>query len=90
MAVGKKTENDWHIDRRITVSHWLTTIILAGAVFGWAAKQDQRLTRVEERNVVAEERLDREISRTANDLSLIRQSLLRMEDRLERAIERKD
>ena len=82
--------NEWHIDKRVSVGHLITTLMLAGAIFAWAVKQDQRLTRIEERSAIGEQRLDREISRTANDLSLIRQSLLRMEDRLERAIERKD
>lgn len=32
----------WHIDKTISVSHILTTLAIAGSVFVWASKMEQR------------------------------------------------
>ena len=82
------TNERWHLSKSVSIAHIATTVLLVGAVFSYVVKQDQRITRVEERQAIVDQRMDREVSRTAEDLALIRQSLQRMEDRMERFIER--
>ena len=82
------TEDRWHLTKGVSIAHIGSTLVLAGALFGYAMQQDQRLTRVEERSSMLDQRIDREMSRTADDLTIIRQALVRMDDRLERLMER--
>lgn len=79
-----KTDDRWHLTKGVSLAHIGSTLVLASALFGYAITQDQRLTRVEERSVMLDQRIDREVTRTADDLAVIRQSVQRMEDRLER------
>lgn len=37
----------WHLDKTISVSHILTTLAIAGSVFMWAMKMDQRVSIME-------------------------------------------
>lgn len=82
------TDERWHLSKSVSIAHIATTVLLVGGIFGYIIKQDQRITRVEERQAVVDQRMDREVSRTAEDLALIRQSLQRMEDRMERLMDR--
>ena len=39
----------WHLDKTVSVSHILTTLAIAGSVFVWASKIEQRIVIVETR-----------------------------------------
>lgn len=82
------SQERWHLTKSVSIAHILSTLVLAGALIGYAMMQDQRLTRLEERSVMLDARIDREVTRTADDLSVIRQSLARLEDRMERLMQR--
>lgn len=40
-------DHQWHLDKRVNVGHMLTTIIIAGGLFGAWAAQNERITRIE-------------------------------------------
>lgn len=75
---------DWHIDKSISVGHMVTTLALVGML---VASWSQMNTRIETQGVQIEaidKRIDRENVRQAEEMRQIRQSLNRIEDRLER------
>ena len=75
---------DWHIDKSISVGHMVTTLALVGML---VATWSQMNTRIETQGVQIEaidKRIDRENVRQAEEMRQIRQSLNRIEDRLER------
>lgn len=39
----------WHLDKTVSISHLLTTITIAGSVFIWASKMEQRIVVLETR-----------------------------------------
>lgn len=39
----------WHLDKTVSVSHILTTLAIAGSVFVWASKMEQRIVVLETR-----------------------------------------
>lgn len=63
----------WHLDKTISVSHLLTTVAIAGSVFVWASKMEQRLsvleTRVEHsaQSVTATQRDVKELAQVVRD-----------------------
>ena len=83
-----ETRKHWLSSHTISLTHLLTTVGIAAGAFTYATTQHERLTLVEERTVMNTHRIEREINRTAQDLALIRASQQRMEDRLDRFIER--
>lgn len=48
MAVRPQdTDTAWHLDKKVNVSHILATLTLAGAIFTWGSKIEQRIALVE-------------------------------------------
>jgi len=37
----------WHLDKKVNISHILATLTLAGAIFTWGSKIEQRIALVE-------------------------------------------
>lgn len=74
----------WRLERSINVGHILTTLALAGAVFGYAVKMDQRLT-VLETQVTQQRDIDSKQDRYVSD---VRQDLKDINQKLDRLIER--
>lgn len=37
----------WHLDKKVNVSHIIATLMLAGAIFAWGSKMEQRVAIVE-------------------------------------------
>lgn len=74
----------WALDRSVSIGHIISTITLLGLL---AASWSQMNTRVETQAVrvnALESRIDREGQRQREDMAQIRESLNRIEDRLER------
>jgi hypothetical protein len=78
----------WSLDRSVSIGHIISTITLLGLLF---ASWSQVTTRVETQGVritAVESRIDREAQRQQEDMEQIRDSLNRIEDRLERLAEK--
>ena len=78
------SEQHWHLTKGISVAHILSTLLIAGGLFMYGVSNHERLARMEQRQGIIEERMDRQINRSSSDLMLIRESIQRMEDRFER------
>lgn len=80
----KEGTERWHIEKSVSVGHLLTTVALvAGFIVSWS----QMHARIETQSVqiqAVDAKLEREIVRQSEDMSAVRQSLIRIEDRLER------
>ena len=80
--------SSWHIDKKVALAHLGITVTVAIAAFGYAITQHERLTRLEERQAATDGRIDRYEVRIIQELEAIRRGQTRMEDRIERLIER--
>lgn len=65
----------WHVDKTISITHILTTITIAGSAFVWAGKQDNRITRLEEREKTQAEVDRRQDESRTNDMQYIRDAV---------------
>ena len=79
----------WHLDKRVNVGHLLTTIIIAGSMFIWASNMESRIATIsadvenlKDNQAIQTESLRREIS-------YLRGSVDKLNDKLDRLIERK-
>ena len=73
----------WHIDKSFSIGHLLTTILIASSVFLWAGKMDSRMAIIEERQVTTKENQARIEASVHDNLSEIKNTLLRIEARME-------
>jgi len=75
---------DWHIDKSISVGHMATTIAVIAMLIGTWAQMNTRIETQAVQIQAIDKRIDREGARQAEEMRQIRQSLMRIEDRLER------
>lgn len=75
----------WHLDKTLSVSHLLTTLVIAGSLFAYANNMDRRVAILEEKMQVQEQENSRsaaEVRELAADvkheLRLLRTELMRM------------
>lgn len=75
----------WHLDKTLSVSHLLTTLIIAGSLFAYANNMDRRVAILEEKMQVQVQENSRsaaEVRELAADvkheLRLLRTELMRM------------
>ncbi len=47
MPTPKPEDSSWHLDKKVNVSHIIATLMLAGAIFAWGSKIEQRIALVE-------------------------------------------
>lgn len=47
--VTEPDRRGWHLDKTLSVSHLLTTVAIAGSIFIWASKMEQRILVLETR-----------------------------------------
>lgn len=85
-TIADRTE--WHIDKSISVGHMVSTLALAGALMGFVFSTNTKVEMVGVRLDAVEQRVTREVARQAEDMAAIRTSLQRLEDKLDRAVER--
>jgi len=38
----------WHLEKKVSISHIVSTLILAGSIFAWAGHMDKRLALLEQ------------------------------------------
>ena len=78
------SEDRWHLTKGVSIAHIISTAFLLIALLGMWNAQDQRITRLEERQAASDQRADRYEARIVAELSAIRASQQRTEDRIER------
>lgn len=87
-----QTNEGWHVDKRVSISHLLTTAVLAVGLVQWGAAIDGRVQRLEERQRIEQEaqvKVDAaQDAARASAVSSVAARLDRIEDKLDRLIER--
>lgn len=86
---GFVMKGEWQIDRSISVGHILTTLALVASLVGVWSTMNTKIETQAVRISAVESRIDREAERQRQDMAQIRESLNRIEDRLERLAENK-
>lgn len=79
----------WHIKKEIQLGHLLTTLTIAVSVLAYVGKLEQRIALIEAQVATQRDRDDRQDRTTAESMSLLRAQLERMENKLDRVLERK-
>lgn len=82
-------ELGWHIKKEIQLGHLLTTLTIAVSVILYVSKLEQRIALIEAQVLTQRDRDDRQDKTTAESMSLLRAQLERMENKLDRVLERK-
>lgn len=82
-------EVGWHIKKEIQLGHLLTTLTIAVSVILYLSKLEQRIALIEAQVLTQRDRDDRQDKTTAEAMSLLRAQLERMENKLDRVLERK-
>lgn len=82
-------EAGWHIKKEIQLGHLLTTLTIAVSVVLYVSKLEQRIALIEAQVLTQRDRDDRQDRTTAEAMSLLRAQLERMENKLDRVLERK-
>lgn len=77
-------QHDWHVDKSISVGHLISTVALAGALAGFVFSTNTKVELANMRMDGLEQRINREVARQADDMSSIRMSLQRLEDKIDR------
>jgi TolA-binding protein len=77
-------DSNWHLDKRLNVGHFLTTITLTVGLFAWASsiqeKQAVTMTKVE--NIQANQSLQTDALR--KEITYLRGSIDKLNDKLDR------
>jgi hypothetical protein len=81
-------DNKFHVDKSISVGHMVSTLALAGALAGFVFSTNTKVETVAIRVNNIEQRVERDAARQVQDMGLLRDQLSRMEDKLDRVIER--
>ena len=78
----------WHLDKSLSISHLLTTILIASSVMVWAMKMDTRISIVEAKQTVSKENQTRIEQQMHDNLGEIKESLIRIESKMDRKADR--
>lgn len=88
----RQSGHGWHLKREIQVGHIITTVGMLASVAAIVIKMDQRLVVVETKQSAMEiaqiQRDDRQDLAARESLTLLRSQLGRMDEKLDRLIER--
>ena len=77
-------QSQWHLDKTFSVSHLISTLAIAGAVFMWAMSMDTRVAVIEVEIQYAKTETVRMDSQWKDALKDIRESQIRIETKLDR------
>jgi hypothetical protein len=47
MPAPRTEDSAWHLDKKVNISHIIATLTLAGAIFAWGSKIEQRVALME-------------------------------------------
>lgn len=70
-------KNEWHLDKRLNISHLVATFLIVVGLFSWGAKLEERIAIIERTNAITHEQ-------SVRDLNDIKAALIRIEERLNR------
>lgn len=87
-ASARGASGGWHLKREIQVGHLLTTLTIIASVALYVTKMDQRLAIVESTLQHQQQRDAKQDESAAQSDALIRAQLSRMDEKLDRVIER--
>lgn len=73
----EQPKEQWHLDKRLNISHIVATITIVGGLFIWGSKLEERISLIERSNQLMEKRYDQ-------DIAEIKATLIRIEERLSR------
>lgn len=73
----------WSFDRRINISHILTTLTIVAGIFAWGNHLDKRISLIEERQQLQAAQIREEAQRRRETYAEIRASLERIEEKLD-------
>lgn len=84
----REDRQEWHIDKSISVGHMVSTMTLAAALLGFVFSMNTKVETVSIRIDAIEERVTRNDARQAQDMAVIQSGQRRLEDKMDRIIER--
>lgn len=92
------TDNKWHLDKRVNISHFIATVLLAASIFSWGSGIENRISILEAQKQQESEYIQQQMQGIREDslrnsellrgeISRLRQSQDRISDKLDRIIE---
>lgn len=75
--------NHWHLDKTFSISHLISTLVIAGSVFVWAGSMDKRVTIVENEIEHAKDAQNLLRAEMHENQEEIKRSLIRIEAKLD-------
>ena len=95
---GERRDTSWHVEKKVSVSHMISTIVLAGALVGVYQDMDNRQVRVEaEVEHIKEEALQMDVDhkrevhllriRSKEEITKVDRNLVRINLKLDRLME---
>jgi hypothetical protein len=85
MPAGRQDDGAWHLDKKVNISHIIATLTLAGAIFAWGSKIEQRVALMEaasHRQSQVDQAQDQEFRRYVVEMSEDIRDLSRKIDKL--------
>ena len=80
--IDEEAAGKWHLDKRVSVGHLITTLAMVGAAALWMLRIEGRIDLVDLRDLQTERRIEQiEVSRQSSDAEIIRR-LERIQDTL--------
>ena len=80
--MDEELNKKWHLDKRVSVGHLITTLAMVGAAALWMLRIEGRIDLVDLRDLQTERRIEQiEVSRQSSDAEIIRR-LERIQDTL--------
>ena len=96
MSTSDRLENDrrtpnnqhertgnWHLDKTLSLSHILTTLLMAGSIFYWANAMDKRVTVIETNSSHYDKDATAQAAAVRDNISEIKNALVRIEVKLD-------
>lgn len=80
-TVIDKSDEQWHVDRKVPLAVIVTLMIQTGGFIWWGAKADERLSNLERRVEISAPQADR-LTRVEVNLESIKESLTEIKSRL--------
>lgn len=63
--------SDWHLEKKVGISHVISTLLLAGAIFAWAGNADKRLALLDQNDKRQDVTIERQQQDIKEQLALI-------------------
>ena len=82
-------QETWHFKKEIQLGHLITTITVAVSVVLYATKIEQRIALVEQQLITQKDRDDRQDKVDADTIVLMRQSMDKIDAKLDRLMEKR-